>query len=720
MAATKKREKNASDTSPAGGVSKPKTLIIVESPAKARTIEKYLGAHFKVLASNGQVIDLPKSRMAVDIEHDFEPEYITVRGKAEKLKELTEEAKRSSAIVLAADPDREGEAIAYQIGRYLKEKVRQTPIHRVTFNEITKPAVQEAMNHPRDINMGLVEAQKARRVIDRLVGYTLSPLLWKKVKSGLSAGRVQSVALKLICEREREVESFIPEEYWTIEAHLRAHQHAVRAELVLLGGEKPSIKEEAQARHIIDALSGKPAVVSDIQFADRTVKPKPPFTTSKLQQTAANRLGFTSTKTMKIAQQLYEGVDLGHQRLGLITYMRTDSTRISESALRDAHDWLMKYFPSQTPETPIRYSVSNAAQDAHEGIRPTRIDITPDEAARYLKGDHLKLYSLIWERFVASQMKPAVIRTATADIRIGEGLFRSSASSFLEEGFYKVIRLAASKEERTSHQLPFEKGESLHVDKIEGLQHFTQGPSRYTDASIVRALEELGIGRPSTYAPTIETLIERFYVQRDKRQLVPTALGKIISDILSQNFPEVINTKFTASMESMLDRVEEQTVDWVDELKKFYFPFKGKVDDVMHALEDMHGALDEKTDELCPKCGRPLVKKLGRFGYFLSCSGFPECTFTKSVPLAKCPKCGGDIVPRVSTRGKRKKFYGCSNYPTCDFMTLYKPTTAVCPRCGWFLVEKYDKKRGSYKACINPQCDYLHSSDEGKEEKGGE
>jgi len=295
-----------------------------------------------------------------------------------------------------------------------------------------------------------------------------------------------------------------------------------------------------------------------------------------------------------------------------------------------------------------------------------------------------------------------VIRTATADIRIGEGLFRSSASSFLEEGFYKVIRLAASKEERTSHQLPFEKGESLHVDKIEGLQHFTQGPSRYTDASIVRALEELGIGRPSTYAPTIETLIERFYVQRDKRQLVPTALGKIISDILSQNFPEVINTKFTASMESMLDRVEEQTVDWVDELKKFYFPFKGKVDDVMHALEDMHGALDEKTDELCPKCGRPLVKKLGRFGYFLSCSGFPECTFTKSVPLAKCPKCGGDIVPRVSTRGKRKKFYGCSNYPTCDFMTLYKPTTAVCPRCGWFLVEKYDKKRGSYKSLYQP------------------
>ena len=711
MAASKK------DT--AGVSAKPakqKTLVIVESPAKARTIEKYLGAHYRVLASNGQVIDLPKSRMAVDVEHDFEPEYITVRGKAAKLKELTDEAKRSDAIILASDPDREGEAIAYQIGKYLKEKTKDTPIRRVTFNEITRPAVQEAMAKPRDIHMSLVEAQKARRVIDRLVGYTLSPLLWKKVKSGLSAGRVQSVALKLICDREQEVESFIPEEYWTIEAHLRAHQHVVRAELALFNGQKPSIQNESQANSIIAALSGKPAVVTDIQYADRSIKPKPPFTTSKLQQTAANRLGFTSTKTMKVAQQLYEGVDMGHQRLGLITYMRTDSTRISESALRETHEWLAKYFPAQTPDSPIRYSVSNAAQDAHEAIRPTRVDITPDEAARYIKGDHLKLYTLIWERFVASQMKPAIMRTYTADIQMGEALFRASASSFLEEGFYKVIRLGASKEERTSHQLPLEKGQTLVAEKIQGVQHFTQGPSRYTDATIVRALEELGIGRPSTYAPTIETLIERYYVQRDKRQLVPTALGKIINEILSKNFPEVINTSFTANMESMLDKVEEQKVDWVSELKKFYFPLRDKVADVMHALEDMHGALDEATDETCPKCGKPLVKKLGRYGYFLSCSGFPECTYTKSVPLAKCPKCGGDIVPRVSTKGRRKKFYGCSNYPECDFMTLYKPTNATCPKCGWFLVEKYDKKKGMYKACINPDCDYLHSSDDGKGE----
>jgi len=711
MAASKK------DT--AGVSAKPakqKTLVIVESPAKARTIEKYLGAHYRVLASNGQVIDLPKSRMAVDVEHDFEPEYITVRGKAAKLKELTDEAKRSDAIILASDPDREGEAIAYQIGKYLKEKTKDTPIRRVTFNEITRPAVQEAMAKPRDIHMSLVEAQKARRVIDRLVGYTLSPLLWKKVKSGLSAGRVQSVALKLICDREQEVESFIPEEYWTIEAHLRAHQHLVRAELALFDGQKPSIQNESQANNIIAALSGKPAVVTDIQYADRSIKPKPPFTTSKLQQTAANRLGFTSTKTMKVAQQLYEGVDMGHQRLGLITYMRTDSTRISESALRETHEWLAKYFPAQTPDSPIRYSVSNAAQDAHEAIRPTRVDITPDEAARYIKGDHLKLYTLIWERFVASQMKPAIMRTYTADIQMGEALFRASASSFLEEGFYKVIRLGASKEERTSHQLPLEKGQTLVAEKIQGVQHFTQGPSRYTDATIVRALEELGIGRPSTYAPTIETLIERYYVQRDKRQLVPTALGKIINEILSKNFPEVINTSFTANMESMLDKVEEQKVDWVSELKKFYFPLRDKVADVMHALEDMHGALDEATDETCPKCGKPLVKKLGRYGYFLSCSGFPECTYTKSVPLAKCPKCGGDIVPRVSTKGRRKKFYGCSNYPECDFMTLYKPTNATCPKCGWFLVEKYDKKKGMYKACINPDCDYLHSSDDGKGE----
>ncbi len=699
------------------GTAKAKTLVIVESPAKARTIEKYLGAHFRVLASNGQVIDLPKSRMAVDVDHDFEPEYITVRGKADKLRELTDEAKRSNAVVLAADPDREGEAIAYQIGRYLKEKIKDAPISRVTFNEITKPAVQEAMSHPREINMSLVEAQKARRVIDRLVGYTLSPLLWKKVKSGLSAGRVQSVALKLICDREKEVESFIPEEYWTIEAQLKARQHAVRAELSLFKGEKPAIKSETEAKSIIEALSGASASVTDIQYSDRSVKPKPPFTTSKLQQAAANRLGFTSTKTMKVAQQLYEGVDLGHQRLGLITYMRTDSTRISDTALGEAHEWLAKNFPAQTPDAPVRYSVSNAAQDAHEAIRPTSVDITPDEAARYLKGDHLKLYSLIWERFIASQMKPAVIRTFTADIAIGEGLFRTSASSFLEEGFYKVIRLGASKEERTSHKFTFEKGEALVVDKIDGTQHFTQGPSRYTDASIVRALEELGIGRPSTYAPTIETLMERYYALRDKRQLVPTPLGKIINEILSKNFPEVINTSFTARMESMLDRVEEQRGDWVGEMKKFYVPLRDKVEDVMHELEDMHGALDESTQERCPKCGRPLVKKLGRFGYFLSCTGFPECTFTKSVPLAKCPKCGGDIVPRVSTKGKRKKFYGCSNYPECDFMTLYKPTNATCPKCGWFLVEKYDKKTGSHKVCINPDCDYLHSTD--KDESPG-
>ncbi len=699
------------------GAAQSKTLVIVESPAKARTIEKYLGAHFRVLASNGQVIDLPKSRMAVDVDHDFEPEYITVRGKADKLRELTDEAKRSNAVVLAADPDREGEAIAYQIGRYLKEKVKDAPISRVTFNEITKPSVQDAMLHPREINMSLVEAQKARRVIDRLVGYTLSPLLWKKVKSGLSAGRVQSVALKLICDREKEVESFIPEEYWTIEAQLKAHQHPVRAELALFKGKKPTIKKEPEAKAIISDLLGKAASVSDIQYSDRSVKPKPPFTTSKLQQTAANRLGFTSTKTMKVAQQLYEGVDLGHQRLGLITYMRTDSTRISDSALSEAHEWLVKNYPAQTPDTPVRYSVSNAAQDAHEAIRPTRIDITPDVAARYLKGDHLKLYALIWERFVASQMKSAVIRTFTADIVIGEGLFRASASTFLEEGFYKVIRLGASKEERASHTFAFEKGDTLTVDKIDGTQHFTQGPSRYTDASIVRALEELGIGRPSTYAPTIETLIERYYTLRDKRQLVPTALGKIINDILSQHFPEVINTSFTARMESMLDKVEEQRVDWVGEMKKFYVPLRNKVEDVMHKLEDMHGALDESTPERCPKCGRPLVKKLGRFGYFLSCTGFPECTFTKSVPLAKCPKCGGDIVLRVSTKGKRKKFYGCSNYPECDFMTLYKPTNATCPKCGWFLVEKYDKKTGSHKVCINPNCDYLHSTD--KDESSG-
>ncbi|HOI23352.1 MAG TPA: type I DNA topoisomerase [Spirochaetales bacterium] len=693
-----------------------KNLVIVESPAKAKTIEKYLGSNYKVLASMGHLIDLPKSRIGVDVEHGFEPEYLTIRGRAGVLKDLVAEAKKSESVLLASDPDREGEAIAYLIGKHLEEKIPGLPVKRVAFNEITQAAVKDAVKAPRPLDLSKVDAQKARRVLDRLVGYNLSPLLWKKVKNGLSAGRVQSAALKLICDREKEVESFIPEEFWTIEASLKASRSVVKADLVLYKGKKPQLGDEEKAKRIVSALEGKPASVIDKRSAERLVRPKAPFTTSTLQQTAANRLGFTSKKTMQIAQILYEGINLGSRRSGLITYMRTDSTRIAETALEEARTWLAEHYPAQLPKSAQRYSAGKQSQDAHEAIRPTSIAYTPDSVAAYLQKDELKLYTLVWERFVASQMIPALVKVVTADIGIGDGVFRTSASAYVEEGFYKVIKLSASKEEKASHSLALEVGQDLEVEKIDASQHFTQGPSRYTDATIIKALEELGIGRPSTYAPTISTLLERYYVSRQSKQLAPTTLGRMISDILTEFFPEVIGAGFTAQMESLLDKVEDEKADWVQAMKEFYFPFKGKLDEVMSTLSSKKGQLDEATDILCERCGKPMVKKLGRFGFFLACSGFPGCKNTKSIPVAVCPKCGGDIVERKNPKGKRKLFYGCNRYPACDFVTYDKPTDKLCPKCGWFLVEKSDRVSGSHKACINPSCDYLHSRDEEKAE----
>ncbi len=693
-----------------------KNLVIVESPAKAKTIEKYLGSNYKVLASMGHLIDLPKSRIGVDVEHGFEPEYLTIRGRAGVLKDLVAEAKKSESVLLASDPDREGEAIAYLIGKHLEEKIPGLPVKRVAFNEITQAAVKDAVKAPRPLDLSKVDAQKARRVLDRLVGYNLSPLLWKKVKNGLSAGRVQSAALKLICDREKEVESFIPEEFWTIEASLKASRSVVKADLVLYKGKKPQLGDEEKAKRIVSALEGKPASVIDKRSAERLVRPKAPFTTSTLQQTAANRLGFTSKKTMQIAQILYEGINLGSRRSGLITYMRTDSTRIAETALEEARTWLAEHYPAQLPKSAQRYSAGKQSQDAHEAIRPTSIAYTPDSVAAYLQKDELKLYTLVWERFVASQMIPALVKVVTADIGIGDGVFRTSASAYVEEGFYKVIKLSASKEEKASHSLALEVGQDLGVEKIDASQHFTQGPSRYTDATIIKALEELGIGRPSTYAPTISTLLERYYVSRQSKQLAPTTLGRMISDILTEFFPEVIGAGFTAQMESLLDKVEDEKADWVQAMKEFYFPFKGKLDEVMSTLSSKKGQLDEATDILCERCGKPMVKKLGRFGFFLACSGFPGCKNTKSIPFAVCPKCGGDIVERKNPKGKRKLFYGCNRYPACDFVTYDKPTDKLCPKCGWFLVEKSDRVSGSHKACINPSCDYLHSRDEEKAE----
>jgi DNA topoisomerase I len=718
---TKAKPKSKAKAKPKSGGAKaaPKgILVIVESPAKAKTIEKYLGSKYTVLASMGHLIDLPKSRVGIDVEGDFEPEYLTIRGKAKLLKDLQRAAKKAGLVLIASDNDREGEAIAFHIRNAIRGKEAELPIERIVFNEITPQAIRDAVKAPRDIDDTKVDAQKARRVLDRLVGYNLSPLLWKKVKNGLSAGRVQSVALRLICDREKEVESFLPEEYWSVEGDFRKGRGAFSGELVLFKGEKPELKGEASAMAIVDAIRGKGARVGEVREAEKTLRPKPPFTTSKLQQTAANRLGFTSKKTMQLAQQLYEGVNIGSTRIGLITYMRTDSTRISETAITDVRAYLAERFPAELPGSPNVYVADGKAQDAHEAIRPTIVAYDPVAVKEHLSKDQQKLYALIWERFVASQMTNAKVRTSSADIEVGEGTFRVASSRVVEQGFYKVIKIGATKEDRAEGSVPeLKTGDEIKVELIHAEQHFTQGPSRFTDASIIKALEEQGIGRPSTYAPIISVLLERYYVSRENRQLVPTTLGRMISEILVDYFPDVVNVGFTAGMEDMLDEVEDQRADWVHKIRDFYGPFKKKVDEVMGSLQSYRGTLDEATDIVCEKCGKPMVKKLGRFGYFLACTGFPECRNTRSIPLGKCPRpgCGGDIVARRRAKGKGREFYGCTNYPVCEFITYNKPTGSNCPKCGWFLVEKFDKKSGSHKACINPDCDYLHTHGEDEE-----
>ncbi|MBP5695020.1 MAG: type I DNA topoisomerase [Treponema sp.] len=689
-----------------------KTLVIVESPAKAKTIEHYLGPSYTVKASMGHLIDLPKSRLAIDIANDFQPEYITVRGRAKLLKELQKDAKNSDEVLLASDNDREGEAIAWHLYNSLAEKTA-APIKRIVFNEITPVAIKEAVKHPGTIDEAKVNAQKARRVLDRLVGYNLSPLLWKKVKNGLSAGRVQSVALRLICDREEEVSNFIPEEYWTLDADFLKGKTKFTAQLVQYKGSKPELKSEKEVQSIISVIQNSDCLVTDIKESEKTVRPKAPFTTSKMQQAAANRLGFTSRKTMQVAQQLYEGIQIGSTRVGLITYMRTDSVRISQTAIDDVRDWIGKNFPAELPPEKIEYSVGKGAQDAHEAIRPTYVKYTPESVKEYLTHDQLRLYSIIWERFVSSQMNNAKSKTTSVDITAGDALFRVSASRLSEKGFYNVIKTLSSKEEVTGNLPSLKVGEKLATQKFYPEQHFTQGPARYTDASIVKTLEEKGIGRPSTYAPIISVLLDRYYVTRINKQLVPTQLGKIICRILVESFPEVINEKFTSDVENDLDKVEQNTLVWNNMIGGFFQPFKNRVDQVMESQESLKGSLDETTDRICEKCGKPMVKKLGRFGYFLACSGFPECHNTKSIPLAKCPMpgCTGDIVAR-KTKGRGKEFYGCTNYPKCGFITHFKPIDVYCPKCKWPLVEKFDKKNGSYKSCINPECDYLHSADE--------
>ncbi|QEJ94748.1 type I DNA topoisomerase [Treponema phagedenis] len=691
-------------------------LVIVESPAKAKTIEKYLGKNYVVKASMGHLIDLPKSRIAIDVENNFEPEYITVRGRAKILKELQKDAKKAKQVLLASDNDREGEAIAYHLANSI-HNFCDTPVSRIVFNEITPQAIKDAVQEPMDIDEAKVEAQRARRVLDRLVGYNLSPLLWKKVKNGLSAGRVQSVALRLICDREVEVENFLPEEYWSLEGSFKKGKSSFSAQLVRFQDSKPELKNEKQVLNIIETLKNSESKITDIKITEKAIRPKPPFTTSTLQQVAANRLGFTSRKTMQLAQQLYEGIAVGSSRVGLITYMRTDSVRISQVALDEARKWLSENSPNELPEKPNHYAVGQKAQDAHEGIRPTYIQYTPDYLKEYLNRDQHKLYSLIWERFIASQMTNAKTQSTSIEITVGDAVFRATATKLAEKGFYKFLKLLISKEEKGSSLPTVKIGDIVIAENFKPEQHFTQGPARYTDASIVKMLEEKGIGRPSTYAPIISVLLDRYYIIRNNKQLVPTELGRIINDILVANFNDIIDVNFTADMETKLDEVEEKKIEWQKLMENFYSPFIEKVDTVMENLDSMKGRLDEKTDFVCEKCGKKMVKKLGRFGFFLACEGFPECRNTKSIPLAKCPRegCGGDIIARKAKK-RGREFYGCTNYPKCDFISYFKPINATCPKCGWFLVEKYDKKNGNYNACINPDCEYLHSVVEGVED----
>ncbi len=698
---------------------KPHTLLVVESPAKAKTIERYLGTGYAVAASMGHLIDLPKSRVAVDVDNGFEPEYITVRGKAKILKDLQSKANKAGRVLLASDNDREGEAISYHLKNAMLKKNPKLDIGRIVFNEITPEAIRKAVESPSDIDNLKVNAQKARRVLDRLVGYNLSPILWKKVKNGLSAGRVQSVALRLICEREKEVESFIPEEYWTIEAALKKGKSAFVASIVKYGDGKLTIPDEEAAQKIVETLSGVEFIVSSVKESEKNIRPRPPFTTSTMQQTAANRLGFTSRKTMQIAQQLYEGVAIGENRIGLITYMRTDSTRISNQALGEVREFIHANYEKELPEQPNFYAVGKGAQDAHEAIRPTYVKYSPDSVRQYLTKDQYRLYSIIWERFVSSQMTQATTKTTSVDIEAGEALFRASATVTAIPGFQRVLSVLKSREK--DRKLPaLREGDSLDLEELIPEQHFTSGPARYTDASIVKTLEEKGIGRPSTYAPIISVLLDRYYVVRKNKQLMPTTLGRIINDMLLEAFPDIVEVNFTADMERRLDDVEESKEEWHRMIQDFYAPFKSRVDHVMETLASVKGALDEETDFVCEKCGRKMVKKLGRFGFFLACSGFPECMNTKSIPLAPCPRpgCDGQIVARRKQGGRGKEFYGCTNYPTCDFISHYKPTSSKCPQCGQFLVEKYDKKNGVHKACINPGCDFLHT--QGDEPEGSD
>lgn len=682
-------------------------LVVVESPAKAQTINKYLGTKYKVASSMGHLIDLPKSRLGVNVENNFTPEYITVRGKGKVLSELKKYASHSLSVLLASDNDREGEAIAFLIKEELLKKFPELIIKRIVFNEITKPAILEAVNHPRNIETDMINAQRTRRVLDRLVGYNISPILWEKVKRGLSAGRVQSVALRIICEREAEIEKFVRDEYWTLEAVFLKEKKEFTAELFKIGEKKPDLKDKKEVDDLMNRLDRKNFIIDSIQNSTKSIKPQPPFITSKFQQAAANRFGFTSRKSMQVAQQLYEGINIGKERVGLITYMRTDSTRIASQALDEVRDYINQKYPAELPETARVYSKSSGAQDAHEAIRPTSVLRAPAEIKEYLSSDQFKIYSIIWERFVSSQMSNAEYLIQTINIKNDDVIFRITKSDLTKPGFIACLDKLKTSKEKTTKLPKLKENDKVDLKEYIPLQHFTQPPPRYTDASIVKILEENGIGRPSTYAPIISTLQSRFYVTRKARQLVPTVLGRLVNSIIVEEFSNIVNVDFTAKMEEDLDQIAQGNLDGAKLLNDFYTPFIVRVKDVTENLADHKKMFDEPTDEICDKCGRPMLKKLGRYGFFIACSGFPECRNSKPIPLGDCPKdgCDGKIVTkRKKTKGR--EFYGCTKYPDCDFVTWDKPTEFKCPKCNKFLVEKTDKVHGTYKLCIDKDCGY--------------
>lgn len=694
-------------------------LLIVESPTKVKSIKKYLGSGYEVMASMGHIRDLPKSKMGVDIEHDFKPQYINMSDKKELIKSLKDAAANSDEVLLATDPDREGEAISWHLAQILALDMNEA--NRVAFNEITESGVKAGIAKPHKINLDLVDAQQARRVLDRIVGYKLSPFLWKKVKSGLSAGRVQTVALRLIVEREREIEKFVAEEYWTVDAKLLSVRKSFTAKLYgFADGKKIEIIPSGEeAERIVRELDNAEYKVAKLKKGTRQKQPAPPFITSTLQQEASRKLGFTGQRTMRIAQQLYEGVDVPNiGTTGLITYMRTDSLRISEEARAAAEKYISgKYGKDYLPAKPRYFKTKSGAQDAHEAIRPTSVTITPESVKESLTAEQYKLYKLIWERFIASLMAVCVQNTVNADITAGDYLFKASGYSVKFDGFTVLYEEGRDDASEDGAALPdMKEGDVLKLKELTPNQHFTQPPARYTEPTLIKALDENGIGRPSTYAPIISNILGRDYIEREKKSLKPTGLGTVVSDLIVEYFDKIVDVKFTAGLEKKLDEIGAGKLGWIDTIKDFYKDFEKLYDKAEASLEGKKVKVPVvETDIVCDKCGRKMVIKSGRFGKFLACPGYPECKNTKPLPEDEvkepCPKCGGKLVKKISKKGK--KFYGCSNYPECDFAAPGIPTGEKCPECGSYIISGI---RGR-KYCMNSDCPTRKKKTDGKKDE---